>query len=240
MKEAREYLIELQKMELALRDIERRRKELPQQLASLAQDQRIFQAALEECRQKSEEAIKKRREKEDKLKREGETLKKTRERLYEVKTNKEYQAILKEIETAEAKISELESAIISILEEIDLLGKTLKPKEEAMTVRTVQYEQKKSVIERELAGIDQERQERLEQCEAIRKKVSAELLKKFDTIKAATAGVALTAVWKAVCGGCHMNIPAQQYIDLQKTADIAFCPNCQRIIYWYDQGAPVE
>ncbi len=240
MKEERGYLIELQKMELALRDIERRRKELPQQLASLAQGQKVFQAKLEEGRQKSEEAIKRRREKEDKLKKEVENIKKTRERLYEVKTNKEYQAILKEIETAEVKISELESSILSHLEEIDQLVKTLKPLEEEMAARTAQYEQKKSVIERELAGIDELRQKRLEQCEAIRKKVSPDLLKKFDTIKAATAGVALTSVWKAVCGACYMNIPAQLYIDLQKTADIAFCPNCQRIIYWYDQDAPSE
>jgi len=240
LKEERGYLIELQKLELALKDIERRRKELPQQLASLAQEQRIFQTALGEYRQKYDEAIKRHREKEDKLKREGETLKKTRERLYEVKTNKEYQAILKEIETAEVKISELESGIISLLDEIDLLWKTLKPKEEEMAARTVNYEERKSEIERELAGIDEERQQRLGQCEALRKKVSADLLKKFDTIKAANAGVALTSVWKAVCGGCYMNIPAQMYIDLQKISDIAFCPNCQRIIYWYDQDAHVE
>ena len=50
----------------------------------------------------------------------------------DVKTNKEYQAILKEIETLEEKNSDMEDEIISLLEEVDTCETAFKAKEEEM------------------------------------------------------------------------------------------------------------
>ncbi|MDZ4165918.1 MAG: C4-type zinc ribbon domain-containing protein [Smithellaceae bacterium] len=240
MREELKLLIELQRTELALRGIDLKRKALPERLVNLARDFDLGEAEVNGYRQKLDEANKRRQEKEEKLKKEGEALKRTRGRLYEVKTNKEYNAILKEIETAEEVISRFESDIINLLEEQDALKKALKPKEEELAIKAGQYEQEKRTIEEELAGLDGRREENQQESDGLREKIPPALLKKFDAIKGANAGVALSSVWKAVCGGCHMNIPAQLYIDLQKTSDLAFCPNCQRIIYWYDQNAACE
>lgn len=240
MREELKLLIELQRAELALRGIDLKRKELPERLMNLGRDFETVEAEVELYRKKLDEANRRHKEKEDKLKKEGEALKKTRGRLYEVKTNREYNAVLKEIETAEEVISRFESDIINLLEELDALEKSLKPKEEALVVKASLYERENRTIEEELAGLDGKWQERQQECDELRGKIPSALSKKFDTIKAANAGVALTSVWKAVCGGCHMNLPAQLYIDLQKTADFTFCPNCQRIIYWYDQSAAGE
>ena len=70
------------------------------------------------------EALRKRRKEKDKQLQMGqETLKRTRERLLEVKTNREYQSMLKEIETFETKNSHVEDEIISLLEELDVFEK---------------------------------------------------------------------------------------------------------------------
>jgi predicted nucleic acid-binding Zn-ribbon protein len=47
--------------------------------------------------------------------------------------------------------------------------------------------------------------------------------------------LAVVSVWKEVCNGCHMNLPPQLYIELQKSFELHSCPNCNRIIYWYNQ-----
>ena len=45
-------------------------------------------------------------------------------------------------------------------------------------------------------------------------------------------GAAVVPVRQATCMGCHMNIPAQLYNELQRFDELRFCPHCQRIIYW--------
>ena len=79
-------------------------------------DSRSLAKSVEESKKKFEELNKLQGEKEDKLRKGIDTLKKTKDRLLEVKTNKEYQAMLKEIETIENKNSEIEDEIISGLD----------------------------------------------------------------------------------------------------------------------------
>jgi predicted nucleic acid-binding Zn-ribbon protein len=228
-------LIELQTIDLALKDTEKKKRDLPLQLAALKEERQVIQNELSEGKTKSDLAAKRRRELEDRLKREGEALKKIRERLYEVKTNKEYQAILKEIETAESKISDLESAILQAMEDSDSLTQELRQLEKETAGKEESLNKKIATLEKEIANLHLlQEQSSISQGRA-RKAIGPDILKKYDAVKAANAGVGLVAAWKGVCGGCHMNIQAQLYIDLQKTGDMSHCPNCQRIIYWYNQ-----
>ncbi len=100
------YLIELQKLDLNIDKINVKKRELPEKIAQMDEEFRTYIANMDESKKKFEELNKRHGEKEDKLRRGIDTLKKTKERLLEVKTNKEYQAILKEIETIESKNSQ--------------------------------------------------------------------------------------------------------------------------------------
>ena len=55
-------------------------------------------------------------------------------------------------------------------------------------------------------------------------------------VKKSNKGVGVISVWKAVCNGCHMNIPPQLYNELQKTKELLSCPNCNRIMYFQNHG----
>ena len=95
------------------------------------------------------EALKKRRrEKDTQLQTGQETLKRTRERLLEVKTNKEYQSMLKEIETLETKNSRMEDEIISLLDELDRLETAVKTKEGELNVSRQRFEEQKAKLDR--------------------------------------------------------------------------------------------
>ena len=70
----------------------------------------------------------------------------------------------------------------------------------------------------------------------IKKEIPAELLRKYEQIKGAGRGIAVVAVWKEICDGCHMAIPPQMYNELQKEKALITCPNCNRIIYWENRN----
>ena len=74
----------------------------------------------------------------------------------------------------------------------------------------------------------------------LQRDVPDELLVRYERIKKRNKGVGVTSVWKAVCNGCHMNIPPQLYNELQRSDDLLSCPNCNRIMYFQDMEKPVQ
>ena len=232
MKDQLGLLIELQKMESEAGKLLVREKDLPDRLKSLEEAFRAFCAAVEaECGQ-LEDLRKRRREKDNQLRLGQETLKRTRERLFEVKTNKEYQAMLKEIESLEAKNSRSEDEIITLLDELDRLEAAAKLKDAELETHRLRFETEKEKLERELNALAGEVTECLRKSEALKKDIPPDVLRKYEQIKGVRKGLAVVSVWKEICEGCHMSIPPQQYNELQKSNGLITCPNCNRIIYW--------
>src|SRR3989339_856183 len=143
-------LIELQKMESDAGRITARKKDLPVQMGELETKFLGFSAVVETQREQLEALRKRRREKDNQLQVGQETLKRTRERLLEVKTNREYQSMLKEIETFETKNSRTEDEIISLLEELDVIEKEVRTKEADLDVQRQCYEEDKAKMAKEL------------------------------------------------------------------------------------------
>ena len=237
MKKQLLLLVELQKLDLEVSRINLKKKELPDRISKMDEEYRSFLVGLETEKMKVDDLLKRHKEKEEKLKRGIENLKKTKDRLFEVKTNKEYQAILKEIEVIENKNSAIEDEIINALEELDKARDQLKTKENEHDTFKLQYEQDKKKMEDELQLLDAELatcQENINDCA---KQIDHHLLRRYETIKGRRNGLAVVSVRKEVCDGCHMNIPPQLYIELQKSVELMSCPNCNRIIYWKNQDS---
>jgi uncharacterized protein len=236
LKEQLVHLIELQKMESAAGRIHAKKRNLPAQVNKLDEEFKAFCDALETERVQMEDLRKRRREKDAQLLAGQQSLKKTRERLFEVKTNKEYQSMLKEIEIFEGKNSRMEDEVITLLDELDHHEAALKIKEEELAARRRCYEEEKARVEAELNSLAEELDGYLRKGGELKKEIPAELLRKYEQIKGAGRGVAVVAVWKEVCDGCHMSIPPQLYNELQKTTALITCPNCNRIIYWENRN----
>jgi predicted nucleic acid-binding Zn-ribbon protein len=231
------YLIELQKIDTEAQKVLLGRKELPVLLARREEAFGVIEARITEHRSNLEEKSRSHRELEDKLKKGLEQLRKTRDRVHEVKSNKEYQAVLKEIETLEQKNGVVEDQIISILEEIDAVKTLLSVKEQEFSGEKQAYEEDKRKTEEQIGSIESQLQSGQKQGEEIRGKIRKDLLKKYEIIKNVNHGLAVVSAWKETCNGCHMNIPPQLYNELLGSGDdLICCPNCRRIIYRREQN----
>ena len=150
----------------------------------------------------------------------------------EVKTNKEYQAILKEIDETKKEISRNEDSVLELMDRIERLGREVAELEKDLAARRRKLEEDKAVLQRE----GDELKGRLDRLEGIRQlvreRVTPELLKKTDFLFLKQAGIAVSAVENGVCKVCHMNIPPQKFIELQRDEDILQCPHCHRFLYW--------
>jgi uncharacterized protein len=223
-------------MESAAGRIHAKKRNLPAQVNKLEEEFKTFCDILETEREQMEDLRKRRREKDAQLLAGQQSLKRTRERLFEVKTNKEYQSMLKEIEIFEGKNSRMEDEVITLLDELDHHEAALKAKEEELAARRRCYEEEKARLEVELNSLAEELDGYVRKSGELKKEIPAEILRKYEQIKGAGRGVAVVAVWKEVCDGCHMSIPPQLYNELQKTTALITCPNCNRIIYWENRN----
>jgi predicted nucleic acid-binding Zn-ribbon protein len=231
------YLIELQKIDTETQKVLLGRKDLPALLARLEETFGVIKSRITEHRSNLEEKNSTHRELEDKLKKGVEQLRKTRDRIHDVKSNKEYQAVLKEIETLEQKTGVVEDQIISILEEIDAVKTLLALKEREFAGEQQRYEEDKRKTEEQIGSIESQLRSGQKQGEEIRGKIRKDLLKKYEVIKNVNHGLAVVSAWKETCNGCHMNIPPQLYNELLESVDdLIRCPNCRRIIYRHDQS----
>ena len=225
-------LIELQECDSQLVSFSTKKIKLPEKLAKLDKEFHIFKNGIEQNKRKYEELKARHIESENKIKKINEGMVKTKDRLLEVKNNKEYQAILKENDTAELSRGNIETEIISILEELDKLSALVKKDEEILDQHKKEYEAEKKVIETDLTTIDADAANWAQKRADLKKDISAEIMARYEKVKNRNNGVGVISVWKQVCNGCHMSIPPQLYNELQKTTELLSCPNCNRIMYF--------
>ncbi|MBN2398561.1 MAG: hypothetical protein JXI32_09285 [Deltaproteobacteria bacterium] len=239
MKEQIRLLIELQNITFEINNLTAKRSDLPQKITTLGGELEGIEGELKENEQRVEMLKTDHKAKETELKNGIEQVRKTKGRLLEVKTNKEYEALLREMEAIEEKNSTVEDEIIRMLEEIDGAGAILKIRAGETAKRRSTYEHEIQKMEEELNSIGSELEKVLQRRDEVRGKIQTSVLRKFDMIKDRKGGRAVVPVWKAVCYGCHMNIPPQMYNELQKNDALMLCPHCERIIYWEDRDPDV-
>ena len=230
-KEQIDRLVRLQKIELESHDINCRLGELPHKLEKIDEKLLAFEGAIAEAENRLTELKKKYRTFESDAEVNLSRIKKSKQKLGSVKTNKEYQSSLKEIEDLETINSKIEDDMIECLETMDGIESEIdsKKKEYAQLFDRVKTE--KDLLQQEsdqakegIAYLDADRS-------SLTKTIDPVLLRKYTMVKELVGNVAITAVKNAICQGCNVNIPPQQYNELQRFDTLMFCPHCQRIIY---------
>lgn len=236
MREQLELLWELQKIDLDLKNIKEERERYPKEIKKLEEKKNIEKERIQKEKEKIELLEKERRQKEGRLNLEQEKIKRAEGRMSEVKTNKEYQALLSEIEAIKEASGREEEEILRVLDEIDELKKNLSKREKEVAAVLEKIEAEKKMIQGKMIQDDDVWKIQTERREVLTKQLESKLYKLYNTLKEKRHGVGVVSVKHETCQGCFVNIPPQMFIEVQKNNDIIRCPNCNRILYWEGDG----
>jgi predicted nucleic acid-binding Zn-ribbon protein len=224
-------LVRLQAIDSDIRKIEKRLEKVDGDMAALDSELRDFELSIKERVSISGEHQKIYRALELDANMTFPKIAKSKEKLSSVKTNKEYQALLKEIEDLKTVNSRIEDQMLEILEQIDKAEMRLSEKNQGFESAKIRVADEKADITKaaeedrtRLAGLQVDFQKVLDT-------VNPDILKAFTSVRSRIGNLAIAKVEDAVCAGCHMNIPPQMYNDLQRFESLMYCPQCQRIIY---------
>jgi len=229
-------LVNLQRIEIETSRVNAKISNVDQRLGELDERLRDFKQVIEKQESVIAELNHKYREYETDVRMNLDAIKKSEAKLSSVKTNKEYQAFLKEIDDLKEKNSKLEDDMIEFLDLIEEAENTLNSK-------LAEYSELQTRLNNERETIQKETEEgkrQLENLDAQLKTVSvgidAILLATYNKVKSLQSNaIGIVAVTDAVCQGCNMNIPPQMYNELQRGDSLKKCPICDRIIYWNDE-----
>ena len=236
MRNQLELLWELQKIDLSLRGIKEERDRYPKEIKKLDENQNIEKERVQKEREKIELLEKERRRKEGHLNLEQEKIKRAEGRMFEVKTNKEYQALLSEIEAIKEANGREEEEILQVMDEIDELKKDLSKREKEMAITLEKIGAEKRKMEERMAQDDSVWKQQMERREVVSKQIESKLLKLYNTLKEKRQGIGVVSVKQETCQGCFVNVPPQMFIEVQKNNTLIRCPNCNRILYWEGDG----
>ena len=232
MREQIEDLVKLQQIETETVRIKSALNDVSKMLDDLDSGVKIFEQTIETQERIINELKKQYRDHESDIQLNLEKEQKIQAKLRSVKNNKEYQALLKEIEDVRRKNSEIEDEMIDFLDRMDITEKIITTKkDEYINIFEDAKSEKESIKQnaearkKRLAELDMEGAE-------VSRLIDSELLKRYLIIKEQSpGGLAVVLVKDAVCHGCNVNIPPQLYNELFRCDSLRFCPNCQRIIY---------
>jgi predicted nucleic acid-binding Zn-ribbon protein len=231
LKEQLKLLEELQRYDARLQEYETGLKALPEKLQALKGDLGKVEAMLERERQQLADAEKFRRDQELELKTNEANIAKSKTKLQGVKTGKDYMAAQREVEATRKTIAEREEEIVKLMDATESYRQKIAAHEgDVAQLREVVAKEEAATnvkLDELRAKIAAEKAER----DAAAARVDANVLKRYSTIRM-RRGLAVVPVVKGTCQGCHMSIPPQLFIQLQRGTAIETCPTCNRIIYW--------
>jgi uncharacterized protein len=230
-----ETLCEMQKLDTQLIEHERKNTQAPKRLAEIEQDLQKAKDKAAKEKEIIEELDKERRRKEKELDTEKERIKKVQVKLYEIKTNKEYQAVLKETEAAQAANDKTEEEIILLLERIEELRKDYEASVAYVKKRDKEVEAERKELEKEIIAVGSVVTRLRKERDALLSKVSREAKTRYNMLIEKRSGLAVVNVKDGVCLGCYMNIPPQLFIEVSKNVRLITCPSCNRIFYYQEE-----
>jgi len=224
-------LLELQKLDLAIGKLEAEARAIPPAIQGLEGQLTQAKAGADRVRAETEGLQKDRRSKERELEEAVQGTKKKQARLYEIKTNEEYAAVLKEIEVLKAKTSALETEILEMLEAADVAAKATAEAEKALRAAVAVRDAERSVKEARLAQLQRELGGLQEERKAHATLLDAELFQQYSRLMRGR-GTAVVPVIEGSCSGCGIALTPQAYAEIRRNDRMFICSSCSRIIYF--------
>lgn len=243
-----ESLRNLQSIEEKLAHVKRRLK--TRQRAVKAQESKIN--ALKEDKEAKHQLSMERRMQSDQfeleLKDREEQVTKLRGSLNTAKTNKEYAAILTQINTLKADNAKIEEDGLKVIQDVDDIQAQMAEIDE----KIAEEDKKLSEISEQSSEEIEKLNRMLEKLEAQKNDASqgipAETLAVFDRLAERYDGEAMAMIeiqgrkppYTYICGGCFMSLTSEHANALRVRDEIRNCDNCGRILYMDASGEPVD
>jgi len=226
-------LIDLQALDSRLVDLAGELAKVPAQIAAIQASVAEAAKAVETLRAKLDVTKKEIRSKEKDLEVSAAKRAKAEARLYEVKTNKEYSAVLVEIEEIKQEKARIEEEILALMERQERLAVEVREAEGRLASRQAQASGEEAEARQRLAALETNLALIQADRDVLARQVPSDLLTSYERLLRHHAHLAVAPVLPGgVCGGCRVSLTLQAFQELKQQSSLRTCENCGRYLYW--------
>lgn len=161
---------------------------------------------------------------------------KSEQAMDDIKTQREYEALDKEIQDAEKRCIELRKELQKLESSYKILDTSIKEEEALIRQSEKDINDSKADLDKEIGGKRAEIEALKKEEKKVSPDLSAETMFKFERIIKSKHGLGIVPVREGVCAGCHMILPSQFANEVRESKDIKYCPYCSRILF-YEENA---
>ncbi len=158
---------------------------------------------------------------------------KYRTQLSQIKSNTEYQALLKEIAKAEEGIKEVEDRELEFMEQTEQLQPSIKEEQSVLKDLTSKADSEKQDLKNLAANIEKELAELQTDRAQLATQADPDALSRYERLMKSKGDAAIVPIRHGNCGGCHLSIPPQLVHDARNGEGLTSCSYCGRILYWH-------
>jgi predicted nucleic acid-binding Zn-ribbon protein len=234
-------LIELQRLETTIADSRARIASHPHRLAEA--DARMAEAtnALDTVRQRLKDNQEARRALEKDVALYQGRLGKFKDQQSAVKTNREYQALGHEIETAQKELAAVEEKVLERMMDADAIAVDVKAAEATFAARKKEIDAEQKTLADELVAVEAALAQATDAKATLVKALEPRLVATFEQVAKVRKGIAVTTATRdGLCSVCHVRLRPQVFQQIRQNDSIVQCDSCQRILYYIPPPPPVE
>ncbi len=237
-----ETIVELQEALDQLAEAKERLHGIPDWMRELHDEHGAKKAEITTLEESAETLAKERRTAEGAIADSQEKLKKFQQQINRVSTQREYGALLQEIDGAKAQIATLEEQAFSGLEKLEQTQRDLAARREGFKELDERYAGEQARWEAEKPAVAERVAELEARIRSLREKLPRGVYSQFERIRDRLGGSALAPIrllerpggkgpreWH--CGACNFRVRPQVVVEIRNSNDLVQCDSCKRILY---------
>jgi predicted nucleic acid-binding Zn-ribbon protein len=232
VKEDLELLMKLQGIDYDLGELERSKEYIPDMMENL---QREIEET-EKLYQKTEEELSQAKVAQKNLEIEvadqQANLKKLQGQMMAIKTNKEYDALVAQIDAVKEAINENETRLLETIEKIETLEGNIEDYKKRAGETKEQNTRQLEILKKKMDSVGSKMQGYENERNSISSRVPRRIMSIYERVRRSRGGSVVVAVKKRACGACFKDLSPHLIQELKRGNQLITCDNCGRLLIW--------
>ena len=226
-------LYDLQGLDSRIAGLERKLEAIPGRIQAIHDADEQARSALEAQRGKLAGVRKDLRSREKDLEQNASEKAKRDAKLYEVKTNKEYSAVLAEIESLKVEKGRIEEETLGLMETQERMTREIGEAEGRLTRQEQESKAQEAAATEELRALEADLAVVRAERESLARDIPRDPLTQYNRLLKGRAGLAVSVVGtNGICSGCRLALTPQRFNELRQSSQILPCESCGRILFF--------
>ena len=234
MKEDLELLMQMQSIDYDLGELERSKEYIPDMMDNLKRELETSEKLFENTQSSLEESRIAQKNFELEISSLQENLKKLQGQMMSIKTNKEYDALVSQIDTVKESINEKETSLLETIENIEKLSENFEEYKTKADDAKSQNSKQLEILQEKMDSVGDKIKAKESERNQVAVKVPRRMMSIYQRVRKVRGGMVVVSVRKRACGACYKALPPHRIQELKRGDQVIACDSCGRLLVWQD------